>query len=136
MDLSDPDRHNWIPVETGTLLRIAQQRARRRRVNSIAAATCGCLLLAGLGILWFLPAASADGFELGGITCGEVANSMPGFIAGTLPEEQATKVEKHLELCPICSRHFRREVAKPPLASSVPFEHRGTKHAGVLFAVR
>jgi anti-sigma factor RsiW len=55
-------------------------------------------------------------YYFGGIACHEVRAHLPAYLAGTLPEELAGRIRRHLQECPACREAMRRMV--PPQASA------------------
>ena len=106
------DQHDddWSPCPPGTLRALAEglsdeKRRRARRRQIVAAAVSVCVLLTAITVYgtWLPPRESGGG----GLTCGEVMDALPDYVAGTLESPIRDGVDRHLEKCPECRQAYQ-----------------------------
>lgn len=98
----------WSPCPPETLMLLSSTLKRRQRWNrlqrivTISAAVMIIAAAGGYVISQILPQTAEKMYA--GISCHEVSQSLPDFIAGKVDEKQRMKIEAHLQLCSSCRR--------------------------------
>ena len=112
--MSKPESQNdeWSPCppETLTVLSsVLKRRQRWNRIQRIVTISAAVLIIAATGRhLISQTSPQQAGHMYAGISCHDVSQLLPGFIAGTVDEKQRLKIEAHLQLCALCRGQERQ----------------------------
>lgn len=101
------DNETWsdCPPETLTALAsVLRRRQRWHRIQRIVTVTAAVLIIAGAGQYVITQSSQQQhgGPSYAGISCVEVSQLLPDYIAGKVSDGQRAKIAAHLELCSSC----------------------------------
>lgn len=102
---------NWSPCppETLTVLAITLKRRQRRiKIQRIALLVAAVLITMAVGRYVANQPSGNNTHSYAGITCSDVNQLLPDYVAGELDEGKRVRVEAHLKLCTYCSEIERR----------------------------
>ena len=105
---------NWSPCPPETLTVLASVLKRRQRQNKmqrIALLIAAVLIIMTVGRFVANQQPGQEEHSYAGITCRDVNQSLPDYVAGKLDESKRAKIAAHLKLCAYCSEieHRLRE---------------------------
>jgi hypothetical protein len=107
--MAEPVQGEWVKCPPGELTRLAKRlrwnRQRRIFLGASAAVSVAGLLLA----LWLGWPASTDmrEYHFAGISCSQVRQLAPKYLAGELKPALREKVSQHLAQCPLCKQFMK-----------------------------
>ncbi len=135
MAREQPAGNGWGECPPGTLVQLSSGLKRnetRRRFRRLTIPVVIILAAVALG-RWYSghPTDPADGFFYGGISCRQVRQVLPQFVAGAADADLATKIEAHLAKCGTCGHLAERlRNPRPQVRSNGPSESAGPIRSG------
>jgi hypothetical protein len=105
MNSPNPD-DAWQPCPAGELSRLATRLKRRHRRRWVAPVSGVVLALLVVGTVYWRGDRSDP--EPARLSCREVIERAPEYLAGKLPKEQSAEISRHLEHCPHCADAVER----------------------------
>ena len=106
MSKPDSQNHEWSPCppETLTILSsVLKRRQRWNRLQRIVTISAAVLIIAAAGRYMISQTSPQPGGPMyAGISCHDVFQLLPDFIAGTVDDKQRLKIEAHLQVCSTC----------------------------------
>jgi hypothetical protein len=106
MNSPNPD-DAWQPCPAGEFSRLATRLKRRHRRRWVAPVSGVVLALLVVGTVYWRGRDRSDP-EPARLSCREVIERAPEYLAGKLPKEQSAEISRHLEHCPHCAEAVER----------------------------
>ncbi len=104
--MSQPhDDTAWNDCPPGALAGLSH-RAQRRRLLRLAAQTVSAvavLAIVGFGGFFWRLRRQMQEYQFFGMTCSDVRELLPDYLAGKLDEKRAEVLERHVSRCPNCA---------------------------------
>jgi len=102
------DANEWSPCPTGAVSGMVSTLKSQRRGQKVVrtAAFLGVLLLIGGSLIAWGPRMMES--HAGGISCSEVRQAAPAYMAGTLDVQMVEKIRQHLSECSHCRKKLEQ----------------------------
>lgn len=104
------DNDHWKPCPPGELKRLVGRIKTQRRirlVNWALVASLAVVLCVWAGV-YFSTLPHSGEYNFAGITCSEVHELGPRYMAGTLPQDRLEQIGRHIAQCPDCGPFLER----------------------------